>query len=343
MPISTAVIGASGYMGAELLRLLANHPEIDVRVITAQTQVGHNAADVYPHLSCYGDLPLLRLDDVENDLATCRLVFSALPHGEAMRILPDLDNEVVIDLGGDFRLEDAETYERWYDRPHAAPDALDDWTYGLTELFRDDIVDADRIANPGCYPTAATLAIVPLVAAGLLEGPIVVDAMSGTSGAGRTPKPNLHFSHVAENVEAYRLTSHQHTPEIEYAIALATDSELQVSFTAHIVPMARGLHATVSAQMCPGTRPGDPAAALEAAYGAENFVTVCDKPPGTKQVRGSNNVALYVAVDERVGRVIVTSVIDNLVKGGAGQAIQNANLVFGLSETLGLPTEGLYP
>lgn len=343
MPIPSAVIGASGYTGAELLRLLADHDEIDVRVVTAGTQAGQDVGDLYGHLSFYADLPLRRLDEVQGEIAGCRLVFSCLPHGEAMSVLPDLENDVVIDLSGDFRLDDAATYERWYGTEHSAVDAIEDWTYGLPELFRDDIAESDRIANPGCYPTAAALAVVPLVSSDAVEGVVVVDAVSGTSGAGRVPKPNLHFAHVAENFSAYRIAHHQHTPEIEYAVNLATEREVQVSFTAHLAPMVRGIHATVSAKLRDGVAAQEVHAVIEDTYAAEDFVTVVPSPPSTKQVCGSNMAALHVVVDERVGRVIVVSVIDNLVKGAAGQAVQNANIALGLDETLGLPTEGLYP
>lgn len=343
MTIPVAVLGASGYTGAELLRLLAEHPDVEVVVATADSQAGVDVGELYPHLQAYGDLPMRTIDDATDDIAACRLVFCGLPHGEAMRVLPGLDNDLVVDLGGDFRLDDPSEYARWYGTTHAAPDDLDAWVYGLPELLREDIAGADRIANPGCYPTAATLAIAPLLAAGMIEGPVVVDAASGTSGAGRGPKPDLHFAHVFEDVRAYKIAAHQHTPEIEHALELATGRQCRVSFTAHLVPMVRGIHATVSAQLAPGADPGQVADLFADNYGDEEFVAVSATPPGTKQVRGSNMCVLHPAVDLRCGRVIVTSVIDNLVKGAAGQAVQNANIALGLDEGTGLPVEGLYP
>ncbi|MCC7076775.1 MAG: N-acetyl-gamma-glutamyl-phosphate reductase [Acidimicrobiia bacterium] len=343
MSIPTAVLGASGYSGAELLRLLADHPEIDVQVVTAETQADQNIGDLYAHIAYYADLPMRRIEDSQEDIAACGLVFSGLPHGESMRVLPQIEGGVVVDLSGDFRLDDQVVYERWYGREHSAGEYMEDWTYGLPELFRDDIRESDRIASPGCYPTAAVLAIAPLIASDTVQGVVVVDAVSGTSGAGRTPKPNLHFAHVAENFGAYRIAHHQHTPEIEYAVALATDRDVQVSFTAHLAPMVRGIHATVSAQLRDGVDAATVHAAVEDAYADEEFVVVQAVPPSTKQVRGSNLAVLHVVVDERVGRVIVAGVIDNLVKGAAGQAIQNANIALGFDEGLGLPVEGVYP
>jgi len=343
MPIETAVLGASGYVGAELLRLLAGHPELDVVVATAGAQAGQDAGDLYPHLAEYADLPLRRLEDASDDVAKCAVVFSGLPHGESMRTLPALENQVVVDASADFRLDDPDEYERWYGQPHAAPEVIDRWVYGLPELFRDDIRDADRIASPGCYPTAVVLAVAPLVSAGLVEGTIVADAMSGTSGAGRQPKANLHFAHVFEDVRAYGLTDHRHTPEMEMALSSLAERDVTVSFTPHLVPMVRGIHATCSASMAAGASVEAVAQAFADLYDDEDFVFVAAAPPGTKEVRGANAAIVHPRVDTRTGRVVVTSVIDNLVKGAAGQAIQNANLVLGLDETAGLPLEGLYP
>lgn len=346
MSRTAAVLGASGYAGAEVVRLLSDHPDLSVLVVTAETHAGRKLGGLYPHLSAAADLLLEPLERVRGDLDACDVVFCALPHGEAMQVLPDLRNDVVVDLGGDFRLDSADDYTSWYRVEHTARDDLAQWTYGLPEIFREDIRRADRIANPGCYPTAVVLAMAPFVAEGLVEGPIVADAASGTSGAGRSPKPGLHFSHVDEDVRAYKVAEHQHTPEMEMALSryagLSSGSTV-VSFTAHLVPMARGIHATCSAHVVPGTTQAVCREVLAAAYADEPFVTVQDVPPGTKEVRGSNRVALSATVDERSRRVIVLSVLDNLVKGAAGQAIQNANLALGLPEVSGLPSEAIYP
>jgi N-acetyl-gamma-glutamyl-phosphate reductase len=343
MVIPVAVLGASGYAGAEALRLLLAHPDLEVTVATADTQAGLSVASLYPNLLAYGGLAFRHYDDCAEDVAACRLVLCGLPHGEAMALLPALTNDIVVDIGGDFRLDNADTYQEWYGVPHSAAGELAGWTYGLTELFREKIVASKRIANPGCYPTASVLAVAPLVQTGLVEGTIVVDAMSGTSGGGRAPKPNLHFAHVDEDVRAYKLAQHQHTPEMEHALRLFCNADVTVSFTAHLVPATRGIHATVTAPLAFGVTEDQVREALDSTYAHEPFVHVVDEPPGTKDVRGSNLALVHAKADGRAGRVIVTCVIDNLVKGAAGQAIQNANLALGLDEAAGLPIAGVYP
>lgn len=343
MTIETAVLGASGYVGAELLRLLAGHPDIEVNVVTADTQAGRDVGDLYPHLAEYADLALVSLDDAAADVAKCPLVFSGLPHGESMRVLPGLANDLVVDASADFRLDDAAEYERWYGESHLAPDQLERWVYGLPELFREDVREAERIASPGCYPTAVVLAVAPLVSAGLVSGTVVADCWSGTSGAGRSPKPNLHFAHVYEDARAYGIAGHRHTPEMEMALASLAERDVTVSFTPHLAPMVRGIHATCSADAATGVTKETVRQAFADLYDDEDFVDVARVPPGTKEVRGSNAVLVHPVLDDRCGRVIVTCVIDNLVKGAAGQAIQNANLALGLDEASGLPMEGLYP
>ncbi len=342
MSKSVAVLGASGYGGAELVRLLAAHPDFDVVVATAQSQAGQRLSEVYPHLRS-DDLFLRELGQVEDEVAACDVVFSALPHGESMRVLPALTNELVVDLSGDFRLDDVNVYEDWYGLNHVAHEELHRWTYGLPELFRDEIVGSRRIASPGCYATAAILGLAPLISESMIEGSIVVDAMSGTSGAGRAPKPGLHYAHVAEDVRAYKIGEHQHTPEIERTLEFVSDRPVTVSFTAHLVPMARGIHATCSAEVVDDVDIDEIRSSFDDLYRSEPFVDVVASPPGTKQVRGSNMALVHPSFDPHSGRVIVTSVIDNLVKGAAGQAIQNANLALGFDETTGLSFEAIYP
>ena len=343
MNFKTAIIGASGYTGAELLRLLTNHPDFEVTVATAHSLAGKKVTEIYPNLVTYSDLTLKKAEDVKEELSSADLVFCGLPHGKAMDVLSELNNKLVIDLGSDFRLKNLTDYTTWYGKEHSSPEELKNWTYGLTELFREEIKTANKIANPGCYPTASILATAPLVKAGLVEGPITIDAMSGTSGAGRVPGEKTHFAHVDENVSAYKVTKHQHTPEIEMALEKYSGVETKVSFTPHLVPAVRGIHATCSAQLKKPTSQQKIEQIFTQTYKDEPFINTTSAACQTKYVQGSNTLNLSVYVDERCQRVIVTSVIDNLVKGAAGQAIQNANLVLGLDETTGLSTQGVYP
>ena len=341
---TAAILGAPGYGGAEVVRLLRAHPQIDAKILVGESNAGNVIGDLYPNIADTSSA-ISKLSDVTEDLQECDIVFSALPHTAGMAILPSLSSALVIDLSGDFRLDDEDDYEAWYGAAHADGTVLPSWTYGLTELFRDEIKTATRIANPGCYATAIALAFAPLVAAGLVKDTLVADAMSGTTGAGRVPKAGLHFSHVFEDVRAYKVGSHQHTPEIEAALERYSNGNAspKLSFTAHLVPMARGIQATCSAQLADGADEDDCMQAFNDAFKLEPFVRIVELPPGTKDVRGSNMAMISCRVDQRSRRVIVNSVLDNLVKGAAGQAIQNANLVFDFEETLGLPVDGLYP
>jgi N-acetyl-gamma-glutamyl-phosphate reductase len=339
--MKVGIAGASGYTGAELLRLLAWHPEFDVAVATARSQAGalvgvHTPSlrAAYPGLA-YEETSLDVLDGLD-------LVFCALPHGESQALVPSLRGRVgrIVDLAADFRLRDPASYPRWYGAEHVAPELLSQAVYGLPELFRDDLLGATLIAVPGCYPTAATLALAPLVRAGLVDrSGIVVDAASGVSGAGRGVKESLHFGTVDEDFVAYGLLNHRHTPEIEQALGA------QVLFTPHLAPMVRGILATCYA------RPGgsrhlttdDVMGALHDAYDAEPFVVVCEEPPSTKATAGANVALVTARVDARTGWVVVLCALDNLVKGASGQAVQCANVCLGLAETAGLPLVGLYP
>jgi len=337
------IIGASGYSGAELMRILAHHPAFSLEVLTADSQAGNTVGSLYPHLSKNASQSFKKFDEVKSELDNCDLVFCALPHGEAMKILPTLKTKLIVDLGGDFRLKDFTAYESWYGHSHSAKDELKTWTYGLTELFRGEIRSATRVANPGCYPTATILSLWPLLKHSMLDGVICVDALSGTSGAGRTQSPGLHVSHVLEDVHAYKVGKHQHTPEIEATLCLASGKDVLVSFTPHLLPMVRGIHVTSSATLKSGITEAQVREAFLDCYKNESFIKIVSHNPGTKEVRGSNAVRIAPFVDKRVGRVIVNSVIDNLVKGASGQAIQNANLMLGLEEGAALSSEGLYP
>jgi N-acetyl-gamma-glutamyl-phosphate reductase len=336
------IIGGSGYTGAELLRLCAQHPDLDVAWATGDTQAGAPIAGLYPSLAAhYGDATFAAYDAALVD--GIDLVFLALPHGESQKLVPELvDRDVkVVDLAADFRLGDAALYPRWYKDEHTAPDLLGRFAYGLPELFRDDVAKADLVAAPGCYPTAAGLALAPLTRTGLVETTgVVVDAASGLSGAGRGLKHTSHFGTVNEDFTAYGLLDHRHTPEIE----LITGA--QVLFTPHLAPMTRGILATCYARPASATSTAELVAALRAAYDDEPFVVVrsaTETPPSTKATWGSNSAHVTARYDERTGWVVALAAIDNLVKGASGQAVQCANIVLGLDETAGLSSIGVYP
>jgi N-acetyl-gamma-glutamyl-phosphate reductase len=340
--MKAGIIGASGYTGAELLRLLAGHPAFEVAVVTAHSNAGQVVGEHTPSLAAaypglvYETSDPARLDGLD-------LVFCALPHGESQKIVPELRSRVgvIVDLAADFRLRDASLYPAWYGEAHACPELLAQAAYGLPELFRDELSGATLVAAAGCYPTAAGLALAPLLRAGLIqpEG-IVVDAASGVSGAGRGAKESLHFGTVDEDFCAYGLLTHRHTPEMEQIL------DAQLLFTPHLVPMVRGILATCYARPVGG--PGslsteEVQGALHDAYDDEPFVVVTDAPPSTKATTGSNAAHVSARVDPRTGWVLVLCAIDNLVKGASGQAIQCANAVLGLPETTGLPLGGMYP
>jgi N-acetyl-gamma-glutamyl-phosphate reductase len=335
------VFGASGYAGAELLRLLAGHPALDVDVATADTQAGGQVADLYPHLaSVYPDLVMSRPDPgVADDLD---VVFLALPHGASQALVPDLRKRVgkIVDLAADFRLKDPNLYPRWYGEAHEHPELLAEAAFGIPELFREAIAGADLVAAAGCYVTAAALAVAPFVRMGMIEPTgVVVDAASGVSGAGRTPKPHTHFNAVDEDFVAYGLLNHRHTPEIEQATGA------QVIFTPHLAPMNRGILATCYARPLPNATPttGGLLQGLAEFYRDEPFIVVSERSPSTKATSGSNCAHLTARYDDRTGWVVILSALDNLTKGAAGQAIQCANLALGLAESAGLPTVGVYP
>jgi N-acetyl-gamma-glutamyl-phosphate reductase len=337
--VDVGIIGASGFTGAELLRLAAQHPELDVRFATGDTQAGTRAADLYPSLAAaYPDLTFSTYDPAA--LAGLDLVFLGLPHGASQAMIPELIGKVghLVDLAADFRLHDAGLYPQWYGEPHTAPELLDAFAYGLPELFRDEIAAKGHVAAPGCYPTAASLALAPFVRAGLVEPVgIVVDAASGVSGAGRAPKPNTTFCAVDEDFTAYGLLDHRHTPEIEQATGA------QVLFTPHLAPMNRGILATCYARPTGPTSTEALLGHLRATYAAEPFVVVTDGSPSTKATLGSNCAHLTARFDERTGWVVAIAAIDNITKGASGQAVQCANLLLGLPEPTGLPIAGVYP
>jgi N-acetyl-gamma-glutamyl-phosphate reductase len=333
------IVGASGYTGAELLRLAAGHPEMEVVLATGDTQAGAAVADLYPSLrSVYGDLVFEPYSPEAVD--GLDIVFCGLPHGASQTIVPEVKDRVkwVLDLSADFRLKDPAAYPQWYGAEHTAPELLADFAYGLPELFRDELVGASGVAVPGCYPTAASLALAPLVRAGVVETTgIVVDAASGVSGAGRALKHGTQFCTVDEDFAAYGLLDHRHTPEMEQVLGA------QVLFTPHLAPMTRGILATCYARPSSPTTTDEVLGLLRDTYADEPFVTMIDGPPTTKAVLGSNSAMVTARADERTGWVLALCAIDNLVKGASGQAVQCANIVAGLPETLGLPLVGMYP
>jgi N-acetyl-gamma-glutamyl-phosphate reductase len=337
--MKAGVIGASGYTGAELLRLLAHHPDIEVAVVTAHSHAGQAVGVHTPSLAA--SYPGLVYEAAEPDaLDGLDLVFCALPHGESQRIVPGLGKRVgvIVDLAADFRLRDPSLYPTWYGEEHAAPELLGEAAFGLPELFRADLPGATLIAAAGCYPTTAGLALAPLLRAGLVESTgIIVDAASGVSGAGRTAKESLHFGTVDEDFTAYGLLTHRHTPEMEQILGA------QVLFTPHLVPMVRGILATCYARPVGPLTTADVMAALHQAYDDEPFVVVTDAPPSTKATAGSNCAHVTARVDPRTGWVLALCALDNLVKGASGQAVQCANIALGLAETTGLPMAGLWP
>jgi N-acetyl-gamma-glutamyl-phosphate reductase len=343
MGMQAAVAGASGYAGGELLRLLSGHPELEIGAVTGGAHAGQPVTAVHPHLPSLAGRAFVPTEAAP--LADADVVFLALPHGESAAVAAQLsDEQLLVDLGADFRLSDPGAWRRFYGTPHAGS-----WTYGLPELpgQRELIAGSRRIANPGCYVTAVTLALAPLLAAGLVAvDDIVVVAASGTSGAGRAPKPNLMGSEVMGSVSAYKVGgTHQHTPEMAQNLARVAGRPVTLSFTPLLAPMPRGILATCTARLAGDATAERLRAALDAAYHAEPFVHVLpeDGWPATAATLGSNAVHLQATVDPAVGRAVVVAAEDNLGKGAAGQAIQNANLALGLPETAGLTALGVAP
>jgi N-acetyl-gamma-glutamyl-phosphate reductase len=334
--LKVSILGASGYVGGELMRLIAGHPSLEVVTAFGASAAGKPVAALHPHLAlAYPDRQFAAWDPALLD--GCDLILAALPHGETQRLADELlaPGVPLVDLGADFRLRSAADYERWYGEPHARPDLIGSFAYGLPEFFRDAIKGSKRVAAPGCYPTAANLVLRPLIEAGMIEPQgIVVDAASGVSGAGRAAAAGTHYCSVEGNMRAYGLLNHRHTAEMEMV------SGGQVLFTPHLVPMSRGILATCYAK---ATGPCDPLAVLADAFANERFVHVGEALPETKWAAGSNAAFLTARHDERSGTVVALAAIDNLGKGAAGQMLQCANLMLGLDEGVGLSNTGVYP
>jgi N-acetyl-gamma-glutamyl-phosphate reductase len=341
--VTVAVAGASGYAGGELLRLLSAHPDLTLSIATAAGNAGRPITSVHPHLAQLAGLDFVSTTPAA--LASAEVVFLALPHGESAAVVAELPaDQLIVDIGADFRLRDASAWERFYGSPHAGT-----WTYGLPELSgaRARIAASRRIANPGCYVTAATLALAPLFEGRLADvSDVVIVGASGATGAGRSLKPNLLASEVMGSAAAYKVGgTHQHTPEIEQNLSELAGSPVTVSFTPVLVPMPRGILATCTARLLPGADATAVAAAFAKSYADEPFVHVLADGdwPSTGSTLGSNSTHIQWAIDEHAGRIVVISALDNLTKGAAGQAVQNANIALGLDETAGLPVAGVWP
>lgn len=338
-----AIFGSSGYAGGELIRLIDGHPSLEIGYLGAHSAAGKTLGSVHPQLRG-GDRLLSGNDPAVTD--DVDLAFLALPHGaSAEPAMALLERGIaVVDIGSDFRLDSPDRYVDAYESDHPHPDELGRWPYGLPELFRSDITGSDRAAVPGCYPTSAILPLAPVLAAGLVEPTgIIVDSLSGVSGAGRGLNADLLFGVVGESAKAYKVLIHRHRPEIERALDQVGGAPTEVTFTPHLVPMQRGILTTIYARSVAGTTLADLRGALEKAYGDEPFVSLVEGSPETRWVVGSNRVLISTHFDERTGTVVLISAIDNLLKGAAGQAVQIANLMLGLDETAGLPLEGWMP
>ncbi len=343
--INIAIIGASGYTGAELIRLLLQHPYARIAAITGDSQAGKAMAEVYPHLAFAPLPPLVRLEEV--DFTAIDTAFCCLPHGTTQSVVSSLPEHVkVIDLSADFRLHNLETYAQWYNHAHQAPELQKQAVYGLSEWMRDAISSARLVACPGCYPTSVQLPLIPLLQAGVIAlSPIIIDAKSGITGAGRSAKQGNLFAEIDGGISAYSIGAHRHAPEIEQGLSQAADAPVTVSFTPHLMPMNRGILSTIYARLAPGRQLEEARAILEGAYKQEPFVHVlpAGKAPSTHSVRGTNHCAIGLFADRVEGGIILVSVIDNLVKGASGQAVQNFNLMHGLDEQAGLQSSAMFP
>lgn len=369
--IRIGILGASGYTGAELVRLLSRHPSADIAVMTADSHAGKSYGEVFPHLGGLGLPNLITIDEVEWAGVELDVVFCGMPHGTTQEVIAGLLHETghsvvdevmhestadivagsqsapkVIDISADFRLNDLDQYATWYGHEHLAPDLQEEAVYGLTEFARADIAKSRLIACPGCYPTTALLPLVPLLQAGqIAQDDIIIDAKSGVTGAGRAAKQANLFGEVSEGIHAYGIAHHRHAPEMEQELSRAAGMPVMINFTPHLVPMNRGILATTYVRYSNGATLADLRQTLIERYADEPFVQLTPEgmAPATRHVRGSNHCLIGLFEDRLPGRAIIVSVIDNLVKGASGQAVQNMNVMFGLEETLGLQQQALFP
>jgi N-acetyl-gamma-glutamyl-phosphate reductase len=338
------IVGASGYTGSELLRLLIHHPDVSIEFVTSESHAGKKITEIHPHLL---DISDIRLETVKNaGNYDVDLVFLALPHGVSMDFVKEhgLDKFITIDLSGDFRLGSKGIYEEWYGKKHIADSYLGDAVYGLPELYRHKIRNARLVANPGCYPTSAIIPLTPLIKYGFINtSGIVVDSKSGVTGAGAKAKPGTHFPDLFGNFSAYSLTNHRHTPEIESVIHRYTGYSTEVLFTPHLLPIDRGILTTTYSTPKKEMNREMVEELFYSVFEKEHFVRTVDRPPLLKHVRGSNYCDIHATYDARTNKIITVSTIDNLMKGAAGQAVQNMNIIFGLIESTGLEHIPLNP
>jgi len=342
--LKVGIVGATGYTGVELLRLLIGHEQVDIHVVTSNSEKDNYVTDVFPSLSGYLDLKFYEHDSPV--LTECDLVFFATPHATSMYKIPELLNAniKVIDLSADFRLQDAEQWQHWYGIEHAAPELLKSAVYGLPEINRDQISKADLVANPGCYPTAVSLGLLPLIEEGIVDlNSLIADAKSGVSGAGRKVAMASLFSEASETFKAYGVSGHRHLPEICQTLSLCSGQAVDITFVPHLVPMVRGIFATLYARL--KQMDIDVTDIYTTRYINEPFVEVLPNgsQPDTRGVRGTNMCRIAVSQAQDSDKLVILSVIDNLVKGAAGQAIQNMNIMFGLDEVSGLNLPAIYP
>ena len=345
--IKAGIIGATGYGGGELIRLLRNHPEVNIRAVTSRSYAGKAYYDVFANFRHQNDL-LLQEEDIEALAEQCDIIFLALPHGAASEKVTSnvLKNARIIDLGADFRISDAKVYEEWYEVTHHAKDLLPQAVYGLCEIHRECIRGARLIANPGCYTTCGILALYPLVKEGAVDtNDIIIDAKSGVSGAGRGLDLSVHFVEANENIKPYKIGSHRHTPEFEEQLSLAAGKRVKLSFTPHLTPMNRGILSTVYGKLTKDFSYDDIYEIYNRYYINEYFIRMTKKEvyPETRWVKASNFCDIGFSINSRTGRIIVIAALDNLVKGAAGQAIQNMNIMFGLDEKTGLDITPVFP
>jgi N-acetyl-gamma-glutamyl-phosphate reductase len=341
-----SIAGATGYTGLELLRLLLQHPDIKIQTLTSETYGGKNIAEVFPSMAGQADFALSKLD--ENIADSCDILFLALPHTASMEKMADfLKGDCrVIDLSADYRLKDADTFADWYKTPHKNPENISQAVYGLPELHRTKIKNAKLVANPGCYPTSVILALAPIINEEWIDTKgIIADCKSGISGAGRKVNLGVHYSECNEGVSAYNLAEHRHTPEIEQEISLLAGEEIQVSFSPHLMPMTRGMLSTIYVNLKSNIELDKALKHYQKFYKDEPFVRILAKGvyANTKFVSYSNYCDIGLQVDQRNNRLIITSAIDNLIKGASGQAIQNMNIMFGLDEKIGLNSPAIFP
>ena len=343
--MKVGIINVTGYAGAEVARILSRHEEVEITCVTGRSGAGKNLGDIFPHLS---NLDMEISPDLDKSVD---FVFSALPHAASAEALKEAVSSGIkgVDISADFRIRDLNTYSEWYDVEHPCPELMESSVYGLPELHRSDLKDCQIAANPGCYPTASILGLAPALEAGIIEPEVIVDAKSGVSGAGRSLSLKIHYSEVNENISAYGLDGHRHMPEISQELDLISQQHVNLTFLPHLIPMTRGILASCYAPLKDSyientsDLKSEVKAIYQDFYKDERFTHVVETPPMTKHTLGSNDCIIYPTVDIRAGRLMVVSCIDNLVKGAAGQAIQNMNIMCGMPEDSGLNQLAIYP